>query len=161
MITPNARLQQLLEKLFDPSGLRLFLSTYTDYRPLVAELPDSPCALNQLSHAAVGALDRHGLINGALFDRLREQRPNQESRIGLYRRECLAQQAAPAQGGAQDSRVRGDGTQTNVSEQNVKVQTNSGVINTVSQIGDHNTGVVGGNLVQALGGSPGDPRSAR
>lgn len=88
--TPQQALEDLLESCFTTSELERFLSGMPGGADLVRQLPGSGVAFATYVHEAAAALDRHGLVDDALFGALKRLRPRRVEEI-----EDVARRFAP------------------------------------------------------------------
>lgn len=80
-MTPQAILIRLLVDCFSINEFVRLVTATKWLARLVDELPSLNVSVSEFFHAMVDLLDRRGLIGPALFDRLREERPNLRSKI--------------------------------------------------------------------------------
>lgn len=83
--TPQAQLSELLLSLFSADELRRFVRYLPDGDTLMGSLPGANASASQTAQETVYTLERHGLINHDLFDRLAAERPRRAHEINELR----------------------------------------------------------------------------
>lgn len=107
---PCARaLRELLESLFSEESLRRWIREHFG-AALFHELPGQPASLAQTAFGVIELLQQHGLVDGALFDRLEDQFAGRVDDIRAVRNQCLGERARPRRSAAGASAVTLAGT---------------------------------------------------
>lgn len=99
-------LYELFLLLFSDEGLRRFL-TFNTTRKVVQSLPAPPAAAIAVAAAAVAELAQQGLIDAALFERMREEIPGRRADITAVERRWLTTLEDGCEPAAAGPRARG------------------------------------------------------
>ncbi len=89
VVTSSESLHNLMLEIYDEPGLRRFIHFATDGR-LSGQLPGAGVSLEALVFATVRLLEQHGILDGALFARLRDDRPGRSAQIDRVARRFQA-----------------------------------------------------------------------
>lgn len=108
MTQPEPRLTELLLQLFSEEELRRFVASLPGGPALAASLPGGTASPGTVAAEAAVALARHGLIDRALFRRLRQERPRRADDIATVEAACLGPVAAEEPATPRSSRARAE-----------------------------------------------------
>lgn len=86
-------LANLLIGMFTPEELRWFLSFNLQAKHVALSLPNGKVSASTLGYATVEALERHGMIDDALFEALAAVRPRRRVQIQAIKRQWHEQVA--------------------------------------------------------------------